>query len=381
MPVYSVRYLSGNGRPVTRQVEADNEQEARLHDSVARSRITSVRRYWKDRLRISPVDLNEQRLLLCQMSMQLSHGSLDVNEIEQMIERLPSLRRNRQRQRQPTLDGLAPHELLRHLNLHPYAVTLCREGERIGQVPALLLQAAEFLEQQRSIQQRLQAPLIKAGLFVGVTLGLFVVTPFLFQMLMERLSDRLEIKTTVSTEILFGIHALFTHYLPLSLIGLAAAIGSGFYFWAQVRRLPLLRDLDRLILSRRSYVFLSVLAPAFRKGINLAEFVQSLNAILNRRTREYLYNRLRTGHRLSKILSDRHFSLTLVLGLNRFEDLPETQLPHLFHIVQTSLHAELDWCVNRVVQWARWTYSGLAFLLLSLLVNGFLLPIYSVSVR
>ena len=265
--------------------------------------------------------------------------------------------------------------------MHPFAVSLCREGERLGRVPDMLLQAAEFLDRQRQSREKLRAPLLRAGLYSAAALGLLALTPFLFQMLLDRLSDRVEIQTTLATDILMALHAGLTDYLPLTLGAAAALALAGYQFWNRLRRLPPLRDIDALMRGQRSSVLLAVLAPAFRKGVHLADLVRSLRPLLGKRASRYLYTRLRTGHTLSQSLPERYFSRTLAVGLYRFEDAPTAQLPHLFAAIQTNLRTEISWHLERIVRTARWFYSGLLLALMLLLVKGFLLPIYSISVQ
>ncbi len=381
MALYTVRCLSPQGTILPLAVDADSPDAARLHPAVAHRRVQSVRRHWKECLGLRRADLNEQRLLLTQMSMQLSRGSLTPEELERMVAQLPTLRRNRRARSTTGLAGLAPAELLLHLNVHPFAVALCREGERLGQVPEMLLQAAEFLERQRQSREKLQAPLLRAGLYAGTALGLFAFTPFLFQMLLDRLSGRIEIQTTLATDILMALHVLLTRYLPLTLGGIAAAVFAGYRFWDRIRTIPPLRDIDALMRGQRSSVLLAVLTPAFRKGVHLADLVRSLHPLLGPRASRYLYTRLRTGHSLSQSLPERYFSRTLAVGLYRFEDVPTAQLPHLFSAIQTNLRTEISWHLERTVRWTRWFYSGLILTLLLLLVEGFLIPIYSISIR
>lgn len=381
MALYTVRCLSPQGKTTPLTVNADSPDSARRHPAIAHRRVLSVRRHWKEWLGLRRVDLNEQRLLLTQMSMQLSRGSLTPEELERMVAQLPTLRRNRRARSTPGLAGLAPAELLLHLNVHPFAIALCREGERLGQVPDMLLQAAEFLDRQRQSREKLHAPLLRAGLYAVAALGLFALTPFLFQTLLDRLSGRVEIQTTLATDILMTLHALLTRYLPLTL-GVAAVFAfAGYRFWNRIRTLPLLYDIDAFVRGQRSSVLLAVLAPAFRKGVHLADLVRSLHSLLGKRASRYLYTRLRTGHSLSQSLSERYFNRTLAVGLYRFEDAPTTQLPRLFASIQTNLHTEISWHLERIVRWTRWFYSGLILALMLLLVKGFLVPIYSISVQ
>ena len=200
-------------------------------------------------------------------------------------------------------------------------------------------------------------------------------------MLLDRLSGRVEIQTTLATDILMALHALLTRYLPLTLGAIAIAAFTGYRFWGRIRTLPPLRDIDALVRGQRSSVLLAILTPAFRKGVHLADLVRSLNPLLGKRASQYLYTRLHTGHSLSQSLSERYFSRTLAVGLYRFEDAPTAQLPHLFSAIQTNLHTEISWHLERTVRWTRWFYSGLILILMLLLVKGFLVPIYSISVQ
>ena len=381
MALYTVRCLSPQGTTVPLTVDADSPDSACRHPMVARRRVLSVRRHWKEWLGLRRADLNEQRLLLTQISMQLGRGSLTPKALDRMIVQLPTLRRNRQSRNATSLAGLAPAELLLHLNVHPFAVALCREGERLGQVPEMLLQAAEFLDRQRQSREKLHGPLLRAGLYAAATLGLFALTPFLFQILLDRLSGRVEIQTSLATDILMTLHALLTRYLPLTLAVIGALAFAGYRFWSRIRALPPLSDIDGLVRGQRSSVLLAVLAPAFRKGIHLADLMRSLHPLLGKHVSRYLYTRLRTGHSLSQSLSERYFSRTLTVGLHRFEDAPTTQLPHLFAAIQTNLRTEIDWHLERIMRWTRWFYSGLILTLMLLLVKGFLVPIYSISAR
>ncbi len=381
MTLYTVRCLSPQGAAIPFAVDADSPASARRHPSVANRRVLSVRRHWKEWVGLRQTDLNEQRLLLTQMSMQLGRGSLTPEELNRIITRLPTLRRNRRSRSAAGLAGLAPSELLLQLNAHPFAVALCREGERLGQVPDMLLQAADFLDRQRKNREKLHSPLLRAGLYTVAALGLFALTPFLFQMLLDRLSGRVEIQTTLATDILMTLHALLTYQLPLTLGAIGMFVFAGHRFWNRIRVLPPLSDIDGLVRGQRSSVLLAVLSPAFRKGIHLADLVRSLHSLLGKHASRYLYSRLRTGHSLSQSLSERYFSRTLTVGLYQFEDAPMTQLPHLFSAIQTNLHTEIGWHLERLVRWTRWFYSGLLLTLMLLLVKGFLVPIYSISVR
>lgn len=381
MTLYTVRCLSPQGTTIPLAVDADSPDSARRHPAVTHRRVLSVRRHWKEWLGLRRADLNEQRLLLTQMSMQLSRGSLTPEELDRMIARLPTLRRNRHSRSASELAGLAPAELLLHLNVHPFAIALCREGERLGQVPDMLLQAAEFLDCQRQSREKLHGPLLRAGLYTMAAFGLFALTPFLFHMLLDRLSGRVEIQTTLATDILMVLHALLTRYLPLTLGMVAGLVFIGYRFWNRIRIFPPLCDIDALVRGQRSSVLLAVLTPAFRKGVHLADLVHSLHPLLGKRASRYLYTRLRTGHSLSQSLSERYFSRTLAVGLYRFEDAPMAQLPHLFSAIQTNLRTEISWHLERVVRWTRWFYSGLILTLMLLLVKGFLVPIYSISVQ
>ncbi len=381
MTLYTVRCLSPRGSTVPLAVDADSPVSARRHPAVANRRVLSVRRHWREWLGLRRADLNEQRLLLAQMSMHLGRGSLTPGELDRTISLLPSLRRNRQARSAGGLSGLAPADLLLLLNMHPFAVALCREGERLGQVPEMLLQAADFLERQRASERTLRGPLLRAGLYATTALGLLALTPFLFQALLDSLSGRVEIQTTLATDILMALHAMLTHYLPLTLGVIAALALAGYRFWDQTRAIPPLSDIDGLARARRSSALLAVLAPAFRKGVHLADLVRSLHPLLGKSATRYLYTRLRTGHSLSRSLSERHFSRTLMIGLHRFEDAPPTQLPQLFAAIQTNLKTEIDWRLERLVRWTRWLYSGLILTLMLLLAKGFLVPIYSISVR
>ena len=379
--LYTVRCLSPQGATTSLPVDADSPASARRHPSVARRQVLSVRRHWREWLGLRRVDMSEQRLLLTQMSMQLGRGNLTPEELERMIARLPTLRRNRQPRSAASLAGLAPAEFLLQLNCHPFAIALCREGERLGQVPDMLLQASDFLHRQQQTRKQLHGPLLRAALYSLAAVGLFTLTPFLFQMLLDRLSSHVEIQTTLATDILMTLHALLTVYLPLTLGVLGGLAFAGYRFWNQIRILPLLSDIDGLIRGQRASTLLTVLAPAFRKGIHLADLIRSLHPVLGKQTSQYLYARLHAGHSLSQSLSERYFSRTLTIGLYRFEDAPTTQLPHLFTAIQTNLHTEIDWYLERVVRWTRWFYSGLILILMLLLVKGFLLPIYSISLR
>ena len=381
MTLYTVRCLSPQGAAISLSVDADSPDSARRHPSVASRRVLSVRRHWKEWVGLRRTDLNEQRLLLTQMSMQLGRGNLAPEELDRMITRLPTLRRNRRSRGAAGLAGLAPSELLLQINAHPFAVALCREGERLGQVPDMLLQAADFLDLQRKNREKLHGPLLRAGLYTVAALGLFALTPFLFQMLLDRLSGRVEIQTTLATDILMALHALLTYQLPLTLGAIGMLVLAGHHFWNRIRVLPPLSDIDGLVRGQRSSTLLAVLSPAFRKGIHLADLVRSLHPLLGKHASRYLYSRLRTGHSLSQSLSEHYFSRTLTVGLYRFEDAPMTQLPHLFSAIQTNLHTEISWHLERLVRWTRWFYSGLLLTLMLLLVKGFLVPIYSISVR
>ena len=381
MTLYTVRCRSPQGATIPVAVDADGPVAARQHPSVASRRVLSVRRHWKEWLGLRRTDLNEQRLLLAQMSMRLGRGSLTPGELEQTITRLPTLRRNRQSRSAASLAGLAPAELLLRLNMHPFAIALCREGERLGQVPEMLLQAADFLDHQRRSREKLRGPLLRAGLYSMAALGLFALTPFLFQMLLDRLSGRIEIQTTLATDILMTLHSLLTDYLPLTLSAAGLLAFSGYRFWNRLRTFPPLSDIDGLIRGQRSSALLAVLAPAFRKGIHLANLIRSLHPLLGTHASRHLYTRLHTGHNLSQSLSDRYFSRSLTVGLYRFEDAPMAQLPQLFSTIQTNLSAEIHWHLERLVRWTRWFYSGLILTLMLLLVKGFLIPIYSISIR
>ena len=381
MTLYTVRCLSPQGATIPLSVDADSPVSARQHPSVANRRVLSVRRHWKEWLGLRRIDLSEQRLLLTQMSMQLSRGNLTPEELDRMIAQLPTLRRNRQSRSTAGLAGLAPAELLLQLNAHPFAVALCREGEHLGQVPDMLLQAADFLHRQQKNREKLHGPLLRAGLYTLATFGLLVWTPFLFQMLLERLSGRVEIQTTLATDILMALHLLLTRYLPLTLGMLGIFAFVGYRFWHCIRKLPPISDMDGLMRGQRSSVLLDILAPAFRKGVHLADLVRSLHPLLGKYASRHLYSRLYAGHSLSQSLSERYFSHTLTVGLYRFEDVPAAQLPQLFAAIQTNLRTEINWHLERLVRWARWFYSGLILTLMLLLVKGFLIPIYSISVR
>lgn len=381
MTLYTVRCLSPQGATISLALDADSPVSARQHPSVANRRVLAVRRHWKEWLGLRRADLNEQRLLLTQMSMQLGRGSLTPEELDRMIAQLPTLRRNRQSRSLASLAGLAPAELLMQLNMHPFAIALCREGERLGQVPDMLLQAADFLERQRQSREKLHAPLLRAGLYTLASLGLFALTPFLFQMLLDRLSGRVEIQTTLATDILMILHSLLTRNLPWTLGVLGGLAFAGYHFWDRLRVLPPLNDIDSLVRGQRASALLSILAPAFRKGIHLTDLVRSLHPLLGKQASRYLYTRLRTGHSLSQSLPERYFSRTLTVGLYRFEDAPTAQLPHLFTAIQTNLQTEINWRLERVVRWTRWFYSGLILTLMLLLVKGFLVPIYSISIK
>ena len=381
MTLYAVRCQSAAGEVRMHLVDADSAHAARRRGPFAARDVLTARRHWSEWLGLRRTDPNEQRLLLAQMSMQLARGGLAPEELERLLAGLPTLRRNRSRRRLPSLAGLAPHELLAHLNLHPFAVALCREGERLGRVPELLLQAADFLDRHQRTQRELQGPLLRAALYTLTAVGLFAVTPFLFQMALDRLSARIVLPTTGATDVLLGIHAALTDYLPLTLAALGAAAALGARGWPRLRALPLLRDFDGFARARRSHLLVSILAPAFRQGIHLAELMRSLPALLGTAASDYLYERLRAGHSLSQSLPERHFSRTLGIGLHRFEDSPAEQLPQLFATVQTNLRTEVGWYAGRIARWTRWFYSGLIVLLLLLLVKGFLVPIYSLSVQ
>ena len=381
MTLYVVRCRSPQGGIVSLEVDAGGPASARRHPSVANRRVLSVRRHWKEWLGLRRADLNEQRLLLTQMSMQLGRGSLTPEELDRIIQQLPTLRRNRRSRSAASLSGLAPAELLLQLNAHPFAIALCREGERLGQVPDMLLQAADFLSRQRENREKLHGPLLRAGLYTAAALGLFALTPFLFQMLIDRLSGRVEIQTTLATDILMALHALLTRYLPLTL-GVAGILAlAGYRFWYRIRELPPLSNIDGLVRGQRSSVLLDVLAPAFHKGVHLADLVRSLRPLLGKHASQHLYIRLHAGHSLSQSLSEHYFSRTLMAGLYRFEDAPMAQLPRLFTAIQTNLRTEISWHLERLVRWTRWFYSGLILTLMLLLVKGFLVPIYSISVR
>ena len=381
MALYTVRLLTPTQTVVAQPVHADSAEAACRHPSCVRHRILSARRHWTEWLRLREADLNEQRLLLTQMAMQMTHGGLPAAALVELVERLPTLRRNLGSGTAAELEALPPHELLLRLNLHPFAVALCREGERLGQVPDMLLQAAEFLNRHQQTRQELQGPLLKAVLYALAALAMFAATPFLFQLLLERLSDRVTVPTTQATEALMALHAMLTRYLPVTLAACGLLGFAAHRFWQHLRVVPPMHDVDELVRAQRSAALLAVLAPAFRKGIHLAELVRSLRPLLGTRASQHLYARLRAGHRLSQCLSERYFSRTLAIGLHRFEDAPEVRLPQLFATVQGNLHAEIKWRLSRVVRWSRWFYSALLMLLLYLLMQGFLVPIYSVSVR
>ena len=381
MTLYAIRCLSHQNTTILLSVDAESPITARQHPRVANRQVLSVRRHWKEWAGLRRVDLNEQRLLLTQMAMQLGRGNLTPMELERIIVQLPTLRRNWRSGKTSALAGLAPAELLLKLNLHPFAVALCREGERLGQVPDALLQASDFLDRQRRIREKLHGPLLRAGLYALAAAGLFILVPFLFQMLLDRLSSHVDIRFTLETKILMILHDLLTRYLPLTLGVIALAAYAGYRFWDRVRDLPPLNDIDGLVRSQRAFALLSILSPAFRKGVNLADLVRSLHPLLGRSTTQYLYARLHAGYSLSQSLSERHFSRTLTIGLYRFEDAPSSQLPRLFASIQTSLDTEINWRLERVVRWTRWFYSGLILILMLLLVKGFLVPIYSISVR
>ena len=381
MTLYAVRCQSAAREVRVHLVDADSARAAARRGPFAERDVLTARRHWSEWLGLRRADPNEQRLLLAQMSMQLARGGLAPEELERLVAGLPTLRRNRSRRRTPTLAGLAPHELLAHLNLHPFAVALCREGERLGRVPELLLQAAEFLDLHQRTQRELQGPLTRAALYALTAVGLFAATPFLFQLALDRLSERIVLPTTAATDVLLGIHAALTDYLPLTLAAAAALAALGVRGWPRLRRLPLLRDCDGFARARRSHLLVSILAPAFRRGIHLSELMRSLSALLGPAASDYLYERLRAGHSLSQSLPERHFSRTLGIGLHRFEDCPAEQLPQLFATVQTNLRTEVGWLAGRIARWTRWFYSGLIVLLLLLLVKGFLVPIYSLSVQ
>ncbi len=357
-----------------------DSETARRHPHVANCRILSVRRHWREWIGLRTPDLNEQRLLLTQVAVQTSRGGLTTEALKKIVERLPTLRRNWQADKINSAGGLAPHELLILLNVHPFAIALCRSGERLGNVPDMLMQATDFLAQLHQMRQEIQGPLLRTGLYAGAAVGIFLVTPFLFQLLLERLSERVSIETTAATDILILFHALLTEHLPFTLLGVGISSYLLFYYWKHVRRIPLLRDIDELLRNRRSAVLLTILTPAFRKGIHLAELVRSLHSLLGRAASQHLYTRLRAGYRLSQSLSEKYFSDTLITGLHQFEDAPAEQLRHLFAAVQTNLNAEIKWYLTRVVRTTRWLYSALILCLLALLIQGFLLPIYSISV-
>ena len=90
---------------------------------------------------------------------------------------------------------------------------------------------------------------------------------------------------------------------------------------------------------------------------------------------------LSAGEPLSASLPERYFTRSLSAGLMQFEDTPAERLQELFAAVQTNLRSEVGWYAERAVRWTRWFYSLLIFSLLLLMVRGFLLPIYSLSVR
>lgn len=379
MTLYTVRCLTPAQTVVAQPIHADSAEAACRHPACARHQVLSAHRHWTERLRLREADLNEQRLLLTQMAMHMTHGSLPAAELERLISRLPTLRRNLAAA--PAADALAPHELLLRLNLHPFAVALCREGERLGQVPDMLLQAADFLGRHQQTRQELHGPLLKAALYALAALAMFAAAPFLFQLLLERLSERVTVPTTPATEVLMALHAMLTRYLPATLVAAGLLGFAAYRGWPYLRVVPPLHDVDELVRGQRSAALLAVLAPAFRKGIHLAELMRSLRPLLGTPASQHLYARLRAGHRLSQCLSERHFSRTLAIGLHQFEDAPEARLPQLFATVQGNLRAEIKWRLTRVVRWSRWFYSTLLILLLILLTQGFLVPIYSVSVR
>ncbi len=380
MTLYTARVLSSQGGVSVLSIDANSVDAARRHPALARSQVLSVRRHWSEWLGLRQADLNEQRLLLTRMAMQLTRGQLTSADVDQIVQRLPSLKRNRKGHRATNLTGLAPHEILLQLNCHPFVIALCREGERLGQVPEMLLQAANFLSQQHQTRQQLRAPLMKSALYFTTALILLIVVPFLFQMLLNRLEARVVIETTLATDLLMGLHTALTDYLPLTLALITAVGVAGNYYWEQIRILPVLRDIDLLIRSQRSAVLLAILAPAFRKGVHLAELVRSLHPLLGRRASQHLHFRLTTGHRLSQSLSQSYFSETLSVGLHQFEDVPSSQLPRLFDTVQSNLDVEIHWRLDRIVRFARWLYTGLLLGLLLLLIQGFLVPIYSIGV-
>ncbi len=380
MTLYSVRILSPSGNTATLAIDAHSVEAVRQHPTLARQQIVSVRRHWQEWLGLRRTDPNEQRLLLMRMASQLMRGRLSATDLEQIIDRLPSLRRNRRARPKYSLTGLAPHEILLHLNCHPFAIALCREGEQLGQVPELLLQGAQFLEQQRHIKKQLHGPLFKSCLYLGTTLGLLIVTPLLFQTLLDNLATRVVIQTNLATEILSGLNMALTDFLPLTLAALVAMVALGRTGWVQLRRWPVVQDFDGLIRARRASVLLSVLIPSFRKGVHLADLMRSLSPLLGRRASHYLYTQLNTGHRLSQSLTETYFSETLVVGLSQFEDVPDTRLPTVFDTVKSNLEEEISWRLERIVRVMQWLYMGLLMGLLLLLIQGFLVPLYSISV-
>ena len=381
MTLYAVRCLSPHGGVVSLSVDADSASTAPRHPRVAHRQVLSVRRHWKEWLGLRHADLNEQRLLLTQMSMHLARGGMMPEELAQMIAQLPTLQRNLQSREPASLVGMAPAELLLQLNCHPFAVALCREGERLGTVPDMLLRASDFLQQQQHSRRQLHGPLLRAGLYTLATLAMFVVTPFLFQQLLAHLADHVVIQTTLATDILMTLHTALTTGLPLTLAAAGSLAAAGYHGWNRLRKIPPFKDIDGLVRGRRAAILLDILEPSFRKGVNLADLFRSLHPVIGQRTSRDLYARLRAGHSLSQSLTERRFSHTLTSGLHRFEEAPETQLPRLFSSIRTCLHTEIDWYLERVVRWARWFYSALLLLLMLLLITGFLQPIYSISVQ
>ena len=381
MALYTVRHQANSGVGPVYLVDADSPQQAQARSPGPASAVRSVRRHWREWLRLRAVPIGEQRLLLAQMSVRLSRGGSSMQEYERIIDRLPALKRNRDRARVPSLIDLAPHEILLHLNAHPFVVLLCREGERLGAIPALLLRAIQFLDLRQKISEELHGPLLRAGLYALTAVFLFGLMPFLFEAALAGLSERIHVQTNLATDILLGIHAMLTDHLWVTLGGIVATGFLSVRLWDHLRKLPVARDFDGLVRARRSYMLLTVLAPTFRKGIHLADLMHSLQGLLGHSCSEYLYRRLHAGHRLSDSLPERYFVRSLITGLHRFEDTPAKNLAELFAAVQINLDAELRWHTTHIVRWTRWFYIILIILLLVLMMQGFLLPLYSLSLR
>ena len=380
MTLYSVRVLSPNGNAAALAIDASSVEAVRRHPTLTRHRVLSVRRHWREWLGLRRTEVNEQRLLLMRMASQLMRGQLSSADIERIIDQLPSLRRNRRTRKGHSLAGLAPHEILLHLNCHPFTITLCQEGEQLGQLPDLLMQGAQFLEQQQRITKQLHGPLFKSCLYLITTLGLLIVTPLMFQTLLDNLATRVVIQTNMATETLHVLNAALTDYLPLTLGVLMALAASCWAGWAHLRHWPVIQEFDGLARARRSSILLSVLAPAFRKGVHLADLMRSLSPLLGQHASQHLHTRLNAGHRLSHSLTETYFSETLTVGLNQFEDVPDTQLAVVFDTVKSNLEEEITWRLERIVRLMQWLYMGLLMGLLLLLIQGFLVPLYSISV-